>query len=108
VIVYNGHNECAEQRYYAHLLDMDPRLFRLRERLVNMRLWGFLISLFGEQAINDDAPRIDLKSFNPTREMFAVLDQRAGGKGYATPREREYGAMLYRFTRADRCCGGRR
>lgn len=97
VIVYNGHNEFAERRYYAHLLDMDPRLFRLREWLVSTRLWGFLMSVSGEQAINDDAPRIDLKSFNPSREMFAVLDQRAGGEGYATAREREYGTMLYRF-----------
>jgi lysophospholipase L1-like esterase len=97
VIVYNGHNEFAERRYYAHLVDMDPRLFRLREWLVSMRIWGFLAAMFGEQAINDDAPRIDLQNVDESREMFAVLDQRAGGTGYASQSEREYGAMLYRF-----------
>ena len=97
VIVYNGHNEFAERRYYAHLVDMDPRLFRMREWLVSMRLWGFLTSLFGDQKINEDAPRIDLEHIDESKEMFAVLDGRASGKGYATTREREYGAMMYRF-----------
>ncbi len=97
VIVYNGHNEFAERRYYAHLVDMDPRLFRAREWLVGMRLWAFLTSMFGDQKINEDAPRIDLEHIDASKEMFAVLDDRASGKGYATPREREYGAMLYRY-----------
>jgi hypothetical protein len=97
VIVYNGHNEFAESRYYAHLVDMDPRLFRVREWLVGMRLWGLLSSLFGDQQINEDAPRIDLEHIDESKEMFAVLDGRASGKGYASPREREYGAMMYRF-----------
>jgi lysophospholipase L1-like esterase len=96
VIVYNGHNEFAESRYYAHLVDMDPRLFRVREWLV-VRLWGLLSSLFGDQQINEDAPRIDLEHIDESKEMFAVLDGRASGKGYASPREREYGAMMYRF-----------
>jgi lysophospholipase L1-like esterase len=93
VIVYNGHNEFAEGRFYKHLLDMDPRVFRLWETLANTRLWRLLSGLVprsdGSRSIVD--PRTE------GREMFALVDERAGGRGYATARERAYGEMLYRF-----------
>jgi len=101
VIVYIGHNEFAERRYYAHLLDMDPRIFRLRELLVGTRLWGLASALLqgSGQQHDDGRPQIDMQALekNEPREMFAVLDERAGGQGYATARERDYGEMLYRF-----------
>lgn len=97
IITYVGHNEYAERRYYEHLMDLDPRLFRLRELLVGTRVWG-LLSRFAPQQQTREAgvPRIDVEGGRESKEMFAVLDTRAGGKGYATAREREYGQIMYR------------
>jgi lysophospholipase L1-like esterase len=97
VIIYAGHNEYAERRYYQHLLDMDPRLFRAREWLARSQLGCVVFSLLDRASHHDgDVPRFDMERLNDSHEMFAVLDARAGGHGYATDREREYGAMMYR------------
>ena len=45
LILYAGHNEFAEPRYYAHLVDMDPRLFRLWEWLAQTRLYRLAAQL---------------------------------------------------------------
>lgn len=95
VIIYNGHNEFAERRYYEHLLDMDPRVFRLRELFAQSRLWGVLSGLLVRSKEQSGAPRFDMEQLDEATEMFAVLDERAGGKGYPTARERQYGEMLY-------------
>ena len=114
VIVYNGHNEFAERRFYAHLLDTDPRLFRLRERLVSTRLWGLLAGLLprGRTRTDGGTPRFQIEEGHEAREMFAVLNERAGGHGYPTARERAYGEMLYRrnleyIVRTARAAGAR-
>lgn len=97
VLIYNGHNEFAERRYYQHLLDMDPRVFRLREVLAQSRLWNTVAGLMaGASPQTQGTPRFDMENLNESAEMFAVLDGRAGGTGYPSARERQYGEMLYR------------
>lgn len=94
VIVYAGHNEFAERRFYAHLLELDPRVFRLWEGVVGTRLYGLLAGLRGSEP---EPPRIDLDDRKTAIQMFAVLGDRAAGAGYPSAREREYGELLYRF-----------
>lgn len=97
IIVYVGHNEYAERRYYEHLLTMDPRLFKLREWLVGTHLWRVLSRLApAAPAATSAGPQISVEGNREEQEMFAVLDTRAAGRGYATAREREYGQLMYR------------
>ena len=42
LIVYMGHNEWAEAQYYRHLLDLDPRLFRLLEWMYRTRIYRLI------------------------------------------------------------------
>jgi lysophospholipase L1-like esterase len=44
-IVYTGHNEWAEPRFYGDLTSMDPRLFALAERLASTRLFAAFSTL---------------------------------------------------------------
>lgn len=97
LIVYVGHNEYAERRYYRHLIDMDPRLFRLRERLAGTRLWALAAALRPAAPAGDGLPRFDWNDTRTDRqEMFAVIDARVRGEQYATPRERAYMEIMYR------------
>jgi lysophospholipase L1-like esterase len=97
VIVYNGHNEFAERRFYAPLLDMDPRVFRAWEALAHTRLWG-LLSRFASRFRPSSEPaesRALTDDRTAGREMFSVIEERVNGHGYATPRERAYETLLY-------------
>ncbi len=47
VIVYSGHNEWAERRYYSSLIDMHPWLFKMRERLLTSRIFNVGSHLLG-------------------------------------------------------------
>ena len=97
LIVYAGHNEFAERRYYAHLLDLDPRVFRLWEWAVGLRLYRVAANVLPALAA-DRPPVLD---FQPdggrALQMFAVLDERAQGEGYASARENAYRDLLYAF-----------
>ncbi len=97
IIVYVGHNEYAERRYYRHLIDLDPRLFRLRELVVGTRLWAVLAGLGQSGGASDERPQFKWDdTATDTREMFAVLNPRIRGEQYATPRERAYMEIMYR------------
>lgn len=93
LIVYAGHNEFAESRQYQHLLEMDPRLFRLRVLLSSTRLYGVL-----ERALGWDAPRqVDFDDIEDAKQMFAVADERLAGTAYPSERERGWGEQHYRW-----------
>ncbi len=94
LIVYAGHNELAEHRYYAHLLEMNPRLFRIWEWAVGTRLYGVLARVL---PVGPTPPEIDLAFRQEALESFKVLTDRAAGTGYATARELAYRDLLYEF-----------
>lgn len=94
LIVYAGHNEFAERKYYAHLIDMNPALFRAWELLAQTRLYALASTAVGDPA--GEAPRFDFADLDNAYEMFAVADERLDGV-YPTPRELEWGERHYRF-----------
>jgi lysophospholipase L1-like esterase len=96
VIVYSGHNEFAERRFYAHLLDLDPRIFRLWELVVGSRLYA-LLSPSGD-AGKDEAPaRFEPTDVGVAGQMFTAAQNRAAGRSRLSAAEYEYAEMLYRF-----------
>ncbi|HVN39420.1 MAG TPA: SGNH/GDSL hydrolase family protein [Myxococcota bacterium] len=98
VIVYMGHNESAERQYYAHLIDMDPRLFRLWQWAVDTRLYRVLSPLFRRGERTSEGAQTLYKDANENSlEMFAVLQERAGGASYPTARDLAYRDLLYEF-----------
>ena len=96
VIVYSGHNEFAERRFYAHLVDLDPRLFRLWELVVGSRLYA-LLSGGGTAAPNEEPPRFDPNDVGLVGQMFTAAKERAAGRTQLAANEAEYAAMLYRY-----------
>jgi tetratricopeptide (TPR) repeat protein len=98
LIVYAGHNEWAERRYYAHLIDMDPRLFRLWEWSVGTRLYRVLSPLLrsGFRPFRDPEV-VELGAVENSIEMFAVLEDRAAGGAHPSERELAYRDLLYEF-----------
>lgn len=97
LVVSCGHNEWAERRYYSHLIEMDRRLFRLRERLLTTRLFTLLSHV--SRLWRSDAGSLRGLVASERREfgeMFAVLSRRAAGQGYATPQEIRQRDALYR------------
>jgi lysophospholipase L1-like esterase len=94
VIVYSGHNEFAERRFYVHLLDLDPRLFRLWELVVGSRLYA-LVSRAGVVP-RDEPPRFDPDDVGLAGQMFTAAKDRATGRVQLAANEIEYAAMLYR------------
>jgi lysophospholipase L1-like esterase len=113
LILYTGHNEFAERRFYAHLLDMDPRLFRLWERMVDTHLYrvssrAFSFLLPGSTG----APRLQIDDAQNAQQMFAVGFGRLHGQTFASKREVAYREILFRFNvqemiRAMRAVGAR-
>jgi lysophospholipase L1-like esterase len=95
VIVYSGHNEFAERRFYAHLVDLDPRIFRLWELVVDSRLYALLSGRFGA-ASSEPPPRFDPNDVGVAGQMFAAARDRASGRTQLSANETEYAAMLYR------------
>ena len=97
LIVYSGHNEWAERRYYSRLIDMDPRLFRLREGLFSTRLFTVLSRLrpSGRPDAGEALTRLMEDERREFVEMFAVFSDRADGRSYATPGEIEQRDQLY-------------
>jgi lysophospholipase L1-like esterase len=99
VIVYSGHNEWAESRYYSRLIEMDPRLFRLRERLFSTRLFTLASHwLSGRRESSREAlERFMAGERQEFSEMFAVFSKRVEGEGYATPEQIAQRDELYRL-----------
>lgn len=97
LILYAGHNEFAEPRYYAHLVEMDPRLFRLWEGLAQTRLYRLVAQLPVIGVATEVAPpRFDFEELDNPLQMFAVRTEHLDG-AYPTPREREWAEQHYRF-----------
>jgi lysophospholipase L1-like esterase len=99
LVVMSGHNEWAERRYYSHLIDMHPWLFRLRERLFATRLF-----VVGSRALGRDraSPEQALRRFVADErqefvEMFAVQGRRVEGRDYATAEQLAQRDALYRL-----------
>lgn len=98
LVVYSGHNEWAERRYYSQLIDMHPWLFRLRERLFSTRLFVLGSRAFGDER---EDPEQALRRFVADEnrefvEMFAVRSRRAEGRDYATLEQLAQRDALYR------------
>ncbi len=96
VIVYSGHNEFAERRFYAHLLNLDPRLFRLWELVVGSRLYA-LLSPRGDGRLDDEPPHLNPNDVAIAGQMFTAAQNRAAGRSRLSDTESEYAEMLYRF-----------
>lgn len=92
LIVYVGHNELAERQFYAHLLNLDPRLFRVWEWFAGLRLYRLL-----SPGAGTGTPKLDPNAGRAAMDMFAVMTERAGGSHYADDRERAYTEMLYEY-----------
>ena len=97
VIFYMGHNEWAERQYYAHLIDMDPRVFRLWQWAVDTRLYRVLSPLMRGGGPFGSPQTIHKGAHENSMEMFAVLHDRAGNASYPTQRDLAYRDLLYEF-----------
>jgi lysophospholipase L1-like esterase len=98
LILYTGHNEFAERRFYAHLLDMDPRLFRLWERAVRTHLYtacSRALSIL--RPAPPEATRLRIDDARDSQQMFAVGFSRLQGQRTASGREVAYREILFRF-----------
>ena len=97
LIFYAGHNEFAEPRYYAHLVGMDPRLFRAWEALASTRLYALAarLPLIGVD-VEPKPPRFEFESLDNPLQMFAVRTKHLEG-AYPTDRERAWAERHYRF-----------
>jgi len=98
VLVMSGHNEWAERRYYSRLIEMDPRLFALRERLFTTRLFTILSRVRLGRSDPDAALRRFMEDEQREfEEMFAVRTRRVEGSDYATPEEVAQRDALFRL-----------
>ena len=113
VIVYSGHNEWAERRYYSRLIEMNPWLFRLRERFFSTRLFALTSHWLSPRR---ESSREALEHFvagerQEQIEMFAVFSKRVEGRGLrhagADRAARRALPAESRRDRADRAGGGR-
>lgn len=97
LIVYCGHNELAESRYYSHLTGLDPRLFRLWTWLAGTRTYATLASSPPLRRASEwfHAQPVDFVDQLNTLEYFALANQRYDGL-LATKREVEYRELHYR------------
>lgn len=97
LIIYAGHNEFAESRYYRHLVGMDPRLFRLWEWLAQTRLYALAsqLPMIGADA-HKKAPRFDFDDLDNGYQMFAVAKKHLDG-AYPSVRELAWGEEHYRL-----------
>ncbi len=94
LVVYMGHNEWAESMYYDHLLNMDPRLFKLLEWAYGTRIYALFSKLLDIEA-NSETPELDIDIGPNALQMFGVFKERASGRGYPTARELAFRDILY-------------
>ncbi len=93
LIIYGGHNEFAEQRFYRHLLDRDPRLFRWMELVAQTHIYRWWYA----DAEVEQPPKLEIDEHYRAFEMFAVMAERAGGGVYPTGRERAFGEIHFEY-----------
>jgi len=97
LIVYAGHNEWAEDRFYRHLLDLDPRLFETWERITQLRIYRMLASLLVGRPEGGGVPQLPHSDDKRALEMFAVAVARTRGEAQASARDVAYRELHYRF-----------
>lgn len=73
LIVYSGHNEFAEARYFAKFIHMNPVLFALWDRLVSTRIYGVLSPLLGRDDPRGKKP-LDLAAAHAPQQMFLATE----------------------------------
>lgn len=95
LVVYTGHNELNEARFYKHLLTMDPRLFSWWEWLADTRLHRAFSHLFGPSLATPQR-RVEADPKFAFMEMFALGQQRKKGL-LATQREVAFRALHFQF-----------
>ena len=95
LIAYMGHNEWAEAQYYRHLLDLDPRLFRLLEWMYRTRIYRLISRVIERTGPDREAVPVDTDARENAVEMFAVVRDRVAGVAYPTERELAYRDLLY-------------
>jgi lysophospholipase L1-like esterase len=101
LIVYCGHNEYGERRFYAHLLDMDPRLFRIWETVAGSRLFCVTSRILGGAATRPGGkPAFEFSHLDNATEMFVVQDRRLRGER-ASDREVAFEELHYRHNLED-------
>jgi tetratricopeptide (TPR) repeat protein len=98
VVLYLGHNEFAEARYYRHLIELDPRLFRLWERVAATSLYAVIARLVAPVPAPTEIREIEFDVDRNAMEMFAVMRERVDQTGLPTAREWEYRDLLYERT----------
>ncbi len=89
LIIYSGHNEWGEARFYRHLIGVNPILFRLRVGLASTRLYAVVSRALGVGAGPEASP-VRFDDVDNAMQMFAVANRRLEGEAVS---ERE---MLYR------------
>jgi tetratricopeptide (TPR) repeat protein len=114
VIVYSGHNEWAERRYYSRLIEMHPWLFKLRERFFSTRLFNVASHWVsgGREKSKQALERFVAGQRKEFGEMFAVFSRRVEGEDYASPelmaqRDQLYRLNLEEMARTARAAGAR-
>jgi tetratricopeptide (TPR) repeat protein len=80
--------------YYEHLLELDPRVFRVLEWGYQTRIYALASRLLDVRAGAGQKP-LDLDPDRNVLQMFAVSRDRAAGRGHPTPRELAYRDLLY-------------
>jgi len=97
LIVYSGHNELVERRHYEHLLERDPRLFRLQVALASTRLYRLFSNVLGRD-VRDRVPEFRFQGGRALAQMYAAARERLAGVDSARfERELEYAEIHYRF-----------
>jgi hypothetical protein len=89
LIIYSGHNEWGEARFYRHLIGVNPMLFRLRVWLASTRLYAVVAGALGVGEGPEAAP-VQFDDVDNAMQMFAVANRRLDGEVVS---ERE---MIYR------------
>ncbi len=98
LIIYSGHNERGERKFYAHLLDMDPRLFSLWEWASGSRVFALLSRAIGRSSRGTRAPEdIDFDELKNANQMFAAGQRDIQEGAVQSDREIAYGDAHYRF-----------
>ncbi|MBW2288737.1 MAG: hypothetical protein JRG90_13040 [Deltaproteobacteria bacterium] len=87
LIVYSGHNEFAEARFFAEIIDMNPVLFGFWDRLVSTRIYGVLSPLLRRDESNANQP-LDLAAAHAPQQMFFVSEPGDAADDHAVVKRR--------------------
>ena len=95
LIVYAGHNELAERRHYAHLLNRNPLLFRFEVALARTQLYQQVRHALGIDK-HEEVPEIEYGVFDMDHMFTAIHDRLLSSESELFERDRDYAAIHYR------------